>query len=503
MWQRQDSNLVERIHRGLTMVGNKLGRPPITLVYVSEVDCSTLKRGATQSHKGGTRVCYRDLCPQLQGFATRVQVAACASHEEVCVAASRCLTDIKQAGAIPVFPPDLVASSLDLALLDAAAVAPVTEAEVARSGTSVDVAGQQRNLLEAEAAPSGISVDAARKQRKALFGSWSLPRAPVPDMGGDEMLLQKMRASFENSPVCWVTGVPGSGKSTRGPMAALKALEAMGCGGRGAVLVLQKKLAAYTLFDYFVSEACGAAGMARVWNGDHKMWPAQQPFLMLTTPTSFYHRLKHADAWADVGLLVLDEVHNKDGLTHLILAFVLYLIQQQDPRVRHLKVLLVTATPGAAGGASSSGETPACATPAAIREAVRLLEEAGVPSSSVEVEPGISHDAWKRIPLFEVVEQPRRWSRMTVLEQASEACVLMTDWLWREKWESAVLLLIVAGEKEMMQLRNFLYASEALERLSDYEIFTLSGETLGSDVASLKERTTIITSLLLLGQLAP
>ena len=91
---------------------------------------------------------------------------------------------------------------------------------------------------------------------------------------------------------------------------------------------------------------------------------------------------------------------------------------------------------------------------------------------------------------------------MTVLEQASEACVLMTDWLWREKWESAVLLLIVAGEKEMMQLRNFLYASEALERLSDYEIFTLSGETLGSDVASLKERTTIITSLLLLGQLA-
>ena len=102
--------------------------------------------------------------------------------------------------------------------------------------------------------------------------------------------------------------------------------------------------------------------MARLWNGYEKLPPLQQPFLMLTTPVSFYHRLKNADDWADLGLLVLDEVHNKCDLMYLILAFVDELFKRRDPRVQGLRVLLNTAT--------ASG--------AAVMQAERLLEEARV-----------------------------------------------------------------------------------------------------------------------------
>ena len=45
-----------------------------------------------------------------------------------------------------------------------------------------------------------------------------------------------------------------------------------------------------------------------------------------------------------------------------------------------------------------------------------------------------------------------------MFEQASEGCVLMTNRLWTRKWESAVLLLIVAGDKVVL-------LSQALGRL--------------------------------------
>ena len=176
---------------------------------------------------------------------------------------------------------------------------------------SVDVADC---LQESQMAVLASSVDAPGRLQKTLFGTGPLKCGHIPVMDGVEELSLRIQVAFGDSSVCFVTGDPGSGKSTRAPMAALKALETMGCGGRGAALLLQKKLGAQTLFDHI---ARWQPGVARLWNGEDKMDPKQQPFLMLTTPVSFYHCIKSADAWEDVGLLVLDEIHNKSGMMHL------------------------------------------------------------------------------------------------------------------------------------------------------------------------------------------
>ena len=84
--------------------------------------------------------------------------------------------------------------------------------------------------------------------------------------------------------------------------------------------------------------------MVYVWNGDEWMEPQSCPFVALTTPVSFFHRIRSAAEWKDVRWVTFDEIHGQGGLMVFLFAFFVSLLCAKDPRVRDMGILLMTAT---------------------------------------------------------------------------------------------------------------------------------------------------------------
>ena len=74
------------------------------------------------------------------------------------------------------------------------------------------------------------------------------------------------------------------------------------------------------------------------------MRPKSYPFVVLTTPVSFYRCIRRAAEWNDLRWVIFDEIHSQDGLVVLLLAFFVSLLHAKDPRVRDMGILLMTAT---------------------------------------------------------------------------------------------------------------------------------------------------------------
>ena len=74
------------------------------------------------------------------------------------------------------------------------------------------------------------------------------------------------------------------------------------------------------------------------------MHPRCKRFVSLCTPASLFHLFQGAARWDDVRYLILDEVHKHIALFLLFFHFYAYLWKRNDARVRHVKLLLLTAT---------------------------------------------------------------------------------------------------------------------------------------------------------------
>ena len=62
--------------------------------------------------------------------------------------------------------------------------------------------------------------------------------------------------------------------------------------------------------------------MARIWNGDDHMHPDQNPFVMLTSPDTFYHQLCGATGWHDVQAIILDDAHSMNAMVLLLFSYI-------------------------------------------------------------------------------------------------------------------------------------------------------------------------------------
>ena len=103
--------------------------------------------------------------------------------------------------------------------------------------------------------------------------------------------------------------------------------------------------------------------------------------------------------------------------------------------------------------------------------------------------PKAGEAVFRPIPLWEVVDRPDQWDKLSTSDQASSAAVLMATWLWQNKSESAVILFFVAGETELWDMVLALHTSDALWRAKfDWEVRSLSGETPKQKVRELRER---------------
>ena len=130
------------------------------------------------------------------------------------------------------------------------------------------------------------------------------------------------------------------------------------------------------------------------------------------------------------------------GLLMLFAKYFAHLHQIQDPRVRSVKLVLVTATPDGC----------------AIKAIAAALCDAGVPQATVHVPDVESASAFHRIPLWSVVEQPPTWQGLSTARKGCLAAALMAQWLWEKKKQSAQLLFIVPGQKEVWDMCRALRA---------------------------------------------
>ena len=130
----------------------------------------------------------------------------------------------------------------------------------------------------------------------------------------------------------------------------------------------------------------------------------------------------------------------------LLIVYVLDLIIHGDPRAEGVRVLLMTATPR--GAAFSTLES--------------VLNKMGASMGSVTLTASESYKQFSRIPLWKVVEKPEQWQNLSQHEKVIDALILMTEWLWRVKYQTASILIFVAGESEVLRMRNAILFSEKL-----------------------------------------
>ena len=191
-------------------------------------------------------------------------------------------------------------------------------------------------------------------------------------------------------------------------------------------MVVPKKSAAMTL-----NSSDGLRHLAFIWNGDAWLHPKRTPFVMLTTPVSFIHRLMQAKSCCDLGCLLLDEFHNPDAWNLFLLLLFITFKRRDDPRVRKMKCLLLTAT--------WMGPT--------VTAAEKYLEDNDIHLPAVEVKRHDQH--FQPTTLWDVVKRPDGWTDMNMYDRTVLALQRMSEWIWNAWGESAIALILAPCDKEV------------------------------------------------------
>ena len=116
-------------------------------------------------------------------------------------------------------------------------------------------------------------------------GYWCHPHQRPPGSA-----LQPINENEEK--VCWVVGQTGVGKSTRTPLSLMELTPVDEFAGLAHII--PRKLTSYTLYNFSQLPSSDHASMVLVWNGDEWMRPESYLFVVLTTPVSFFHRIRSA-----------------------------------------------------------------------------------------------------------------------------------------------------------------------------------------------------------------
>ena len=93
------------------------------------------------------------------------------------------------------------------------------------------------------------------------------------------------------------------------------------------------------------------------------------------------------------------------------------------------------------------------------------LDKMGVSAGSVTLLPCESYERFCPTSLWEVVEQPHGWDKLSQHSMVCKALILMTEWLRLHQHQTAVILIFVAGETEVRRMRNAILMSAELNKV--------------------------------------
>ena len=156
----------------------------------------------------------------------------------------------------------------------------------------------------------------------------------------------------------------------------------------------------------------------------------------------------------------------------LFVHYYIFLRQRGDPRVRNVKLLLLTATK----------EGP-------VVEAIeRLLTSAGVESEEFCVPRVPGRRSHEVLNLFDegVATKPVEWKKACLADKACMAAEAMARYLWnKQPRESAQILFILPGEKEIYDVRN---ALKMWHFDFEWDHYCLFAETPREEIRALLDR---------------
>ena len=336
-------------------------------------------------------------------------------------------------------------------------------------------------------ADSSVPAEApgpARKWREnAGRGSTTLlPRFELP---GPEPRAQShglprlaLAQALREADVLFVGGKCGVGKSTRVPLGLLDELDdakEVPQDAGGIAHCIPTNTAAHTIYGFYEKQGGAVAKMACRWHGasqESHVPPRSRKFVALCTPASLCHLFQRASAWDDIRFLILDEVHKKMGLLMLFVHYFAYLRERRDRRVQRVKLLLLTAT-----------KEPGDCVVDAIE---RRLSEAGLQIREFSVPRDPGRPAYTVANLWHEgkMEKPVRWDNAHMPERACMAAEAMASHLW-DKWESAQILFVLPGEKEVCDVRN---ALNTWEFGFDWELYVCQGDTPRQETRAMLKR---------------
>ena len=120
--------------------------------------------------------------------------------------------------------------------------------------------------------------------------------------------------------------------------------------------VVQTRSSARTIGDWYAQQGRETQRLLYRWYGGTETHerPRNDRFVCITTPVSLIHLLQQARGFDDIAYLFLDEIHQMNGLMLLICYWFCYLWRNNDPRVRHMRLVLCSATRFKADGNPSS-----------------------------------------------------------------------------------------------------------------------------------------------------
>ena len=150
-------------------------------------------------------------------------------------------------------------------------------------------------MLESPPDPTHAFIFADNADSYSKVSNWGVT------WESDGALEAEFAAADLEADIFLVGGLTGTGKSTRCPLAFLKAFAKMQ--KRGIAHMLPKKIAAESLAEWYGKQKDTALRtLPQIWNGESKTRPRQTPFVMLVTPVSLFHRLRYAESWSAGGV---------------------------------------------------------------------------------------------------------------------------------------------------------------------------------------------------------
>jgi hypothetical protein len=331
----------DRVRAGIAEMNiARMSRPIFRFIVLSRMDASTRSHGDTNLVRdwlpGGSkkewmqRLVYESHAVEVEEFGAEVRLLNLANHSEtlkfgvqwsdaICDEWNKApADDLHYPPRFPSVHPDIKPTPLVRAL---ASYAGATNAEVAFR--------------------TSAAVSSARNNFKGDLFCFNKHRHYVPPVIKSPLGDAILRACKDCS-IITIGGDPGTGKSTRAPVALLRSLlQVEPKKQHGIVVLMNLKEAQHGVLQHIKKEDPDMAPFVTIWNGDTKEWPEFDCLIVLVTPACYFWR-KYKTGSSDDVQHIMFEIHDGSDMTLFALSQNLHELQQ-NPK-SSLKVYLVSAT---------------------------------------------------------------------------------------------------------------------------------------------------------------